>query len=644
MLRKIIPLTLVLFILTASFSTSQAITLDNSTLTDIDSHWSENDITTLYRAGILNGSDNLANPDENITRGEFTALIARTLELDNNLSTPAFSDVGNENIFFNEISAAVSNGLVTGADDGKFYPSSSITREEIMLIISRTLPKSAKKSVSFSDISSDYAYISNLKAAVSSGIISGYADGSFKPKNTATRAESASMLVRMLKASEGTSDENVKNFSKSYISSDIENLQNNTANSTGAALTELSHRLSAAQTIAQNGVTVQKTLKDLALTAFSNTGSLSRCVYDGSITYSITYPDGTSEKKTYDCTVSADIILRGGSPYVYCYNVNLKKSGKINLTWEVYSSAPDYAPEGVNVVSPSSFQISAEALNVDKTALFSNVNFFNSLTYSYMDYAKGNGYDVWPMYKTDFSLSTSHNFLNNAKARQTALELLVKYASKYKIDGINFDFENIYVADRALLTKHIREVTLALHEMGLITSADVTRKELSSSVWSMCYDRDSISETVDYVMLMAYDQYYAGSPAAGSVAGLSWTEDTIKKTLAEVPPDKLVLGIPLYMRLWTVEKGKVTSSKAISMQTAYKLIQENNPTYEWIEKDGQYKISWKEGSKTYMFWLENSDTVKSRIALVSKYALAGVASWRRGLEVQGIWSVILQNL
>lgn len=118
-----------------------------------------------------------------------------------------------------------------------------------------------------------------------------------------------------------------------------------------------------------------------------------------------------------------------------------------------------------------------------------------------MDYAKGNGYDVWPMYKTDFSLSTSHNFLNNAKARQTALELLVKYASKYKIDGINFDFENIYVADRALLTKHIREVTLALHEMGLITSADVTRKELSSSVWSMCYDRDSISETVDYVML-----------------------------------------------------------------------------------------------------------------------------------------------
>ena len=261
-----------------------------------------------------------------------------------------------------------------------------------------------------------------------------------------------------------------------------------------------------------------------------------------------------------------------------------------------------------------------------------------------MDYAKGNGYDVWPMYKTDFSLSTSHNFLNNAKARQTALELLVKYASKYKIDGINFDFENIYVADRAMLTKHIREVTLALHEMGLITSADVTRKELSSSVWSMCYDRDSISETVDYVMLMAYDQYYAGSPTAGSVAGLSWTEDTIKKTLAEVPPDKLVLGIPLYMRLWTVEKGKVTSSKAISMQTAYKLIQENNPTYEWIEKDGQYKISWNEGSKTYMFWLENSDTVKSRVALASKYSLSGVASWRRGLEVSQIWSVILQNL
>ena len=63
-----------------------------------------------------------------------------------------------------------------------------------------------------------------------------------------------------------------------------------------------------------------------------------------------------------------------------------------------------------------------------------------------------------------------------------------------------------------------------------------------------------------------------------------------------------------------------------------------------MESDGQYKISWKSGNKTCIFWLENTDTVLKRVNLANKYNLAGVASWRRGLEISKVWDVIEENL
>jgi spore germination protein YaaH len=337
-------------------------------------------------------------------------------------------------------------------------------------------------------------------------------------------------------------------------------------------------------------------------------------------------------------------IFINGNETVYDYTMTLRTKDRINLTWEVYSSVPEYAPKGVNVVSPSSFQISSENLSVEKKSLDGNISFYNSLTRKYMDYADANGYKVWPIYKTDFTLKTADRFLNNPETRLKAIKYILEYACEYGIEGINIDFENIYERNRYLVTKHSRELSVMLHELGLIVSADITRLEPTSANWSMCYNRDALAENCDYIMLMAYDEYYSSSKSAGPVASLDWVEDSIKKTLKEVPSQKLVLGIPFYMRYFEVTGTKVTSSKAISMQTAYELIQKNNPTYTYMESDGQYKISWKNGNKTSSFWLENTDTVSKRVALANKYGLAGVASWRRGLEISKVWDVIEDNL
>lgn len=609
---------------------------------DIDFHWAEDHIETLINSGIMSGSNGYANPDANITRGEFCALTARTLGL-KPLGDEAFNDIPKGHMFYDEISALKSHGIVSGTGSGNFEPTRKVTREEIMLIISRCIENNGEKNVSFKDIPKNYKYLTELKKALYSGVISGYEDKTFRPYNMATRAESASMLKRLIETFDSPSKTEADSLAKKFIQNDMKEVIQNQDLATGRAYEEISYKFKARERIKNADTEVTKLLSKLTLAEYNSNGGLTSLIYKGEIQYGVTSVRN-SDLNTYDATFDVKIINKNNTLKVYDYTMSLGLKNKINLTWEVYSTVPDYAPKGINVVSPSSFQVSAENLGVESRPLFDGVKFYNSLTRKYMDYASSNGYMVWPIYKTDFTLKTADRFLNNKNARTDAVMNLIDYACEYGIEGINIDFENIYERNRYLVTKHSRELSVMLHELGMIVSADITRLEPTSANWSMCYNRDALAENCDYIMLMAYDEFYSSSKSAGPVASLDWVEDSIKKTLKEVPAHKLVLGIPFYMRYFEVTGTKVTSTKAISMQTAYELIQKNNPTYTYMESDGQYKISWKNGNKTCVFWLENSDTVKKRVELVNKYSLSGVASWRRGLEISKVWEVIEANL
>lgn len=641
-IRKVIGIFALGLTVALSSATPRAAYTETYAPRDIDFHWAEDDITTLINAGILSGNNGYANPDANITRGEFCALTARALKLESSIN-PEFEDIPQNHMFYNEISALKSHGIVSGTGGGNFEPTREVTREEIMLIIARCTEAKGEKTPNFKDIDKNYKYLKELKKVLYSGIISGYEDKTFKPYNKATRAESASMLKRLIATMDSSSEADSDSLARSYIKNDISSPEDNRLLSSGRALEEINLKLHARDTIESSKTEVTKVLSSLELKNAEKEGGLTKLSYEGNITFSIASVRN-SDLNEYKAIFDVKTIFINGTETVYDYTMTLRTKDRINLTWEVYSSVPEYAPKGVNVVSPSSFQISSENLGVERKILDGNISFYNSLTRKYMDYADANSYKVWPIYKTDFTLKTADRFLNNPETRLKAVKYILEYACEYGIEGINIDFENIYERNRYLVTKHSRELSIMLHELGLIVSADITRLEPTSANWSMCYNRDALAENCDYIMLMAYDEYYSSSKSAGPVASLDWVEDSIKKTLREVPAQKLVLGIPFYMRYFEVTGTKVTSSKAISMQTAYELIQKNNPTYTYMESDGQYKISWKSGNKTSTFWLENTDTVSKRVALANKYDLAGVASWRRGLEISKVWDVIEDKL
>ena len=169
----------------------------------------------------------------------------------------------------------------------------------------------------------------------------------------------------------------------------------------------------------------------------------------------------------------------------------------------------------------------------------------------------------------------------------------------------------------------------------MMVSMDVTGISTSEN-WSLCYDRERLSKVVDYMMLMAYDQHWASSPVAGSVAEYPWVENSILGVLRYVPNDKLVLGVPFYTRLWIEKDGKL-SSQALSMERANRFIEENNIELIWDENILQFYGQLEKDDVTYKIWIEDSNSLEAKASLVHKYDLAGVASWRKGFETEDIW-------
>lgn len=319
-----------------------------------------------------------------------------------------------------------------------------------------------------------------------------------------------------------------------------------------------------------------------------------------------------------------------------------KPLGKpILLTWEhVVRKTPDPNQigelRGVNVVSPTWFEIVDEKGTVK-----------NKADLNYVKWAHDRGYKVWGLISNGFNPDRTSAFLASFETRQAILRQMLQLANLYQLDGFNIDFENVYLKDREKLVQFVREITPYLHEMGLTVSMDVTVKS-ESETWSKFYDRKALGETVDYIAVMTYDEHYAGSAVAGSVASLPWVEEGLKGILEEVPAEKVLLGVPFYTRLWSESvdsNGKVVvKQKALSMDQANQWMAERNLTYVLDPASGQNYVEYKDAGSgiLYKMWLEDTTSMQKRAELVKKYGLAGMAAWRRGFETPEIWNTIAE--
>ena len=317
-----------------------------------------------------------------------------------------------------------------------------------------------------------------------------------------------------------------------------------------------------------------------------------------------------------------------------------KVDGKVNLVWDYYSEyakAPDrtgQSIEGVNVVSPSFFSLKKESGEILDNA--------GEQGKKYIDWAHQNGYKVWAMFSNNSLLETTSKILNDYEKREELIDKIVKLAEQYGVDGINLDFENMKEQDKNVYSRLVIELAPRLKDTGKTLSVDVTAPD-GSETWSLCFDRNIIGDVADYIVFMAYDQYGQGSKE-GTTAGYNWVEANINKFLGqeEVEKEKIILGIPLYTRLWK-EEGDKTTSKTVDMKKVDTVLP-SNVDKKWDDELKQYYVEYKEQNVTYKMWVEDEKSIKEKIGLANKYKLAGIAFWEKDRETEGLWSVVKEEL
>lgn len=313
-----------------------------------------------------------------------------------------------------------------------------------------------------------------------------------------------------------------------------------------------------------------------------------------------------------------------------------KIEGPISLAWDYYSeyvSAPTRTGKitGVNVVSPSFFYMT----KYSTTNVYENVG---NEGIAYVNWAHGNGYQVWPMF-TNSNMSETSKMLSDYKSRETVINQIINYIKQYNLDGINIDFEGMYETDKDNFSRFLIEIRPRLNEIGAVLSVDVTAPD-GAPEWSLCYDRYTIGKVADYVMFMAYDQYGVSATKAGTTAGHNWVEANVKKFLGqeEVKAEKIILGIPFYTRVWKENNGNVTSN-VVNIGNVNNVIP-SNATKTWDEDLQQYYVEYKKGGATYKIWVEDEKSIEAKLDLVSKYNLGGAAYWEYDRATNSIWNLI----
>ena len=168
-------------------------------------------VAYLYCHGVIGGyADGTFRPYNSTTRGQFSKMLVLAEGFPiNTTAGPHFQDVPASNPFYDYVETAYNRQLISGYADGTFRPNADVNRGQFtkMLVIAEGWPLENPPTARFSDVPVGSAYFQYVETAVSRQLISGYADGTFHLGNSATRGQIAKVLYLTAYGWHLTSDE-----------------------------------------------------------------------------------------------------------------------------------------------------------------------------------------------------------------------------------------------------------------------------------------------------------------------------------------------------------------------------------------------------------------------------------------------------
>ena len=393
----------------------------------------------------------------------------------------------------------------------------------------------------------------------------------------------------------------------------------------------------AVERITQNTVVRNRADKKGEVLAEVQAGDTVTLVENGNIWCKVATPDGLIgfiQKTEFTGAPDGTLTHTTDERFVFPH---LLSEEKVCMAWQFMQSADDTAMQelvnnavGLNTVSPTWFSFAGLDGTLQSLA-----------TKEYVDAAHAKNLKVWGCLQDLYgSAYPAGAVLATHETRTHVITQLLSIAESTGMDGINIDIETIEEPTAPQYLQFLRELSVAAHEKGLVISSDTYMP-----IYTSYYNRGEQARTVDYIVLMGYDEHTVGSEEAGSVASLPFVEQGIADALEEVPAAQLINGIPFYTRGWTTVYGEERpQSEAMGMNAADAWADAHGISLHWDSDAGQNVGSSDGETERYSIWMEDEKSIEEKMKLIERYDLAGVACWRLGLERKAIWEIISKHL
>lgn len=318
---------------------------------------------------------------------------------------------------------------------------------------------------------------------------------------------------------------------------------------------------------------------------------------------------------------------------------SLTEDKKISIGWHaIYSvGGNDTLNEvagnaaGMDVIAPTWYSVSD---------CYGSLRSFASP--SYVEKAHEKGLKVWGVVD-DFNQEDTVGedvdvplLLSRTTSRTMLIDNIMSEAKAAGLDGINIDFERINTAEAgADFVQFLRELSIRCRREGLVLSVD----NYVPYDFNSRYDLEEQGVVADYVIIMAYDEHWAGCEEAGSVSSAEYVKYSIDKTMQYVPENKIITALPFYTRLWKTTGAKV-SSEAYAMTGVDTVLNTYGMTAEWDDATSQNYAEVTQGDTLYQMWIEDLQSINVKINIMKNYKLGGVAAWRLGYEPASVWELL----
>ena len=210
---------------------------------------------------------------------------------------------------------------------------------------------------------------------------------------------------------------------------------------------------------------------------------------------------------------------------------------------------------------------------------------------------------------------------------------------EYQCDGVNLDLEKAAPADRSLFTQLIQRWSARFKQANFLVSIDVPAKSSDDPLdeWRGAFDYKPIGQAVDQVILMTYEEHWSAS-SPGSVASIPWVNNVLNYAIAQMPREKIYMGIPLYGYDWP-ENG---AGKVIGYQRATELAQRHGAPLQWDATAHSTFFRYETRGVRHTVYFEDPRSLRDKLDLALSKGIRGVALWEMNLSYPRVWEV-LQN-